>query len=224
MNKEKMAAVRNKRKEVQYSEKEFAIVKEKAAKAGLNMAEYIRQASLNAKLTEALSIKDQERIGRANSIPYKMQVNLNQIARLGNIHGKDFISEAVLVFIRKFDAYVNSGEYETMDLDAYEAEAKRCFDKLEKMEEVEADLEAAYDELTKCRKEARNWYWFTREGEDVFKRKHNCTLFPDKDGFRWFFKVGNYMAYELPSQVIQDYHSRKRSISDLYDYWERYSY
>ena len=99
------SVVRTKRKEVQYSEK--AIVKEKAAKAGLIPSEYIRQASLNVKLTEALSVNDRESIERANSIPFKMQINLNQIAKLGHVHGKDLIAEAVLDFIRQFDAYIH---------------------------------------------------------------------------------------------------------------------
>ncbi len=100
---------------------------------------------------------------------------------------------------------------------------KRRFAKLEKVADIEADLEAVYDELTKCRKESQKWYYFTHEGEDIFKRKYNCTLYPDKDGVRWFFKVGDTMAYELPFQVSAAYHSRKCSMRDIDDYWEKYS-
>lgn len=78
---------RTKRKEIQFSETEYAAVEKKANAARLSVAVFIREAALSKELSAALTIEESERIKRTANISYKMQVNLNQIARLANIHG-----------------------------------------------------------------------------------------------------------------------------------------
>ena len=84
---------RTKRKEIQFSEVEYAVVEQKANAARLSVAAFIREAALGKELSAALSLEESERIKRTANISYKMQVNLNQIARLANIHGLPFVTE-----------------------------------------------------------------------------------------------------------------------------------
>ncbi len=215
------SVVRTKRKEVQYSEKELTMVKEKAAKAGLTPSEYIRQASLNVKLTEALSVKDRERIERANSIPYKMQVNLNQIAKLGHTNGVASIRDAVLEFIRSFDTYVETGTYEPIDIshfESYKREQVRMGRQDKELILLKNEFDKTLDELEKAKAAVLKYWLFTREGEDAFKKQCDCTLYPDNAGYQWFFKVGDNMARKLPSGIINKYIDRRISIEDVYKF------
>lgn len=86
---------RTKRKEIQFSEAEYAVVEQKANAARLSVAAFIREAALGKELSAALSLEESERIKRTANISYKMQVNLNQIARLANINGLPFVIEAI---------------------------------------------------------------------------------------------------------------------------------
>ena len=90
---------RTKRKEIQFSETEYAAVEKKANAARLSVAAFIREAALSKELSAALTIEESERIKRTANISYKMQVNLNQIARLANIHGLSFVMEAIREYL-----------------------------------------------------------------------------------------------------------------------------
>ena len=68
---------RTKRKEIQFSETEYAAVEKKANAARLSVAAFIREAALSKELSAALTIEESERIKRTANISYKMQVNLN---------------------------------------------------------------------------------------------------------------------------------------------------
>ena len=83
-----------KRKEIQFSESEYAVIEQKANAARLSVAAFIREAALGKELSAALTIEESERMKRTANISYKMQVNLNQIARLANIHGLPFVTDA----------------------------------------------------------------------------------------------------------------------------------
>ena len=71
---------RTKRKEIQFSEAEYAAIEKKANAARLSVAAFIRETALGKELSAALTIEESERIKRTANISYKMQVNLNQIA------------------------------------------------------------------------------------------------------------------------------------------------
>ena len=90
---------RTKRKEIQFNETEYAVVEQKANAARLSVAAFIREAALGKELSAALTIEESERIKRTANISYKMQVNLNQIARLANIHGLPFVTDAIREYI-----------------------------------------------------------------------------------------------------------------------------
>ena len=85
---------RTKRKEIQFNEAEYAVVEQKANAARLSVAAFIREVALGKELSAALTIEESERMKRTANISYKMQVNLNQIARLANIHGLPFVTDA----------------------------------------------------------------------------------------------------------------------------------
>ena len=65
----------------------------------LAVAAFIREAALGKELSAALTIEESERIKRTANISYKLRVNLNQIARLANIHGLPFVTDAIREYI-----------------------------------------------------------------------------------------------------------------------------
>ena len=122
---------RTKRKEIQFSEAEYTAIEKKANAARLSVAAFIREAALGEELSAALTIEESERMKRTANISYKMQVNLNQIARLANIHGLPFVMEA----IREYGSHPGIHQpnqrifqdctWREMDLSAYESEQKQ---------------------------------------------------------------------------------------------------
>lgn len=96
---------RTKRKEIQFNEAEYAVVEQKANAARLSVAAFIREAALGKELSAALSLEESERMKRTANISYKMQVNLNQIARLANIHGLPFVMDAIREYINHTNEY-----------------------------------------------------------------------------------------------------------------------
>ena len=116
---------RTKRKKIQFSESEYAAIEKKANAARLSVAAFIREAALGKKLSAVLTIEESERMKRIANISYKMQVNLNQIARLANIHGLPFVMEAIREYISRTNEYFKTGTWREMDLSAYESEQKQ---------------------------------------------------------------------------------------------------
>ena len=100
---------RTKRKEIQFSEVEYATVEQKANAARLSVAAFIREAALGKELSAALTIEESERIKRTTNISYKMQVNLNQIAQLANTHGLPFVTDAIREYISRTNEYFKTG-------------------------------------------------------------------------------------------------------------------
>ena len=66
---------RTKRKEIQFSEAEYAVVEQKANAARLSVAAFIREAALGKELSAALSLEESERIKRTANISYKMGIH-----------------------------------------------------------------------------------------------------------------------------------------------------
>ena len=137
---------RTKRKEIQFSEVEYAVVEQKANAARLSVAAFIREAALGKELSAALSLEESERIKRTANISYKMQVNLNQIARLANIHGLPFVTEAIREYINRTNEYFKTGAWNEMDLSAYESEQKQreqLAAKVRELQEKNTELQKA---------------------------------------------------------------------------------
>ena len=181
---------RTKRKEIQFNEAEYAVVEQKANAARLSVAAFIREAALGKELSAALTIEESERMKRTANISYKMQVNLNQIARLANIHGLPFVMDAIREYINHTNEYFKTGTWREMDLSAYESEQKQ-------REQLAAKV---------------------RELQD-FCERHNCRIYPDNRGIYWHFKVADYPAYTLPTEISRAYLNHEISIRDVYVHW-----
>ena len=204
---------RTKRKEIQFSESEYAIIEKKANAARLSVAAFIiREAALGKELSAALTIEESERIKRTANISYKMQVNLNQIARLANIHGLPFVTDAIREYICRTNKYFKTGSWHEMDLSAYEFEQKQ-------REQLAAKVRELQEKNTELQKAATNYYLYTAEGERLFCERHNCRIYPDNRGFYWHFKVADYPAYTLPTEISRAYLNHEISIRDVYVYW-----
>ena len=82
-----------------------------------------------------------------------------------------------------------------MDLSAYESEQKQ-----------REQLAAKVREL---------------QGERLFCERHNCRIYPDNRGIYWHFKVTDYPAYTLPTEISRAYLNHEISIRDVYVYWRK---
>ena len=205
---------RTKRKEIQFSETEYAVIEKKANAARLSVAAFIREAALSKELSAALTIEEGERMKRTANISYKMQVNLNQIARLANIHGLPFVMDAIQEYISRTNEYFKTGTWREMDLSAYEFEQKQ-------REQLIAKVRELQEKNTELQKAATNYYLYTAEGEHLFCERHNCRIYPDNRSIYWHFKVADYPAYILPTEISRAYLSHEISIRDVYVHWHK---
>ena len=193
---------RTKRKEIQFSESEYAVIEKKANAARLSVAAFIREAALGKELSAALTIEESERMKRTANISYKMQVNLNQIARLANIHGLPFVMEAIREYISRTNEYFKTG-------------------KQKPREQLSAKVRELQEKNTELQKAATNYYLYTAEGEHLFCERHNCRIYPDNRGIYWHFKVADYPAYTLPTEISRAYLNHEISIRDVYVHWRK---
>lgn len=205
---------RTKRKEIQFSETEYAVIEKKANAARLSVAAFIREAALSKELSATLTIEEGERMKRTANISYKMQVNLNQIARLANIHGLPFVMDAIQEYISRTNEYFKTGTWREMDLSAYEFEQKQ-------REQLIAKVRELQEKNMELQKVATNYYLYTAEGERLFCERHNCRIYPDNRGIYWHFKVADYPAYILPTEISRAYLSHEISIRDVYVHWHK---
>ena len=205
---------RTKRKEIQFSESEYAIIEKKANAARLSVAAFIREAALGKELSAALTIEESERMKRTANISYKMQVNLNQIARLANINGLPFVIEAIREYISRTNEYFKTGTWREMNLSTYESEQKQ-------REQLTAKVRELQEKNAELQKAATNYYLYTAEGERLFCERHNCRIYPDNRGIYWHFKVADYPAYILPTEISKAYLNHEISIRDVYVYWRK---
>ena len=205
---------RTKRKEIQFNEAEYAVVEQKANAARLSVAAFIREAALGKELLAALTIEESERIKRTANISYKMQVNLNQIARLANTHGLPFVMDAIREYISRTNEYFKTGTWHEMDLSAYESEQKQ-------REQIAAKVRELQKENAELQKAATNYYLYTAEGERLFCERHDCRIYPDNRGIYWHFKVADYPAYTLPAEISRAYLKHEISIRDVYVHWHK---
>lgn len=134
---------RTKRKEIQFSDEEYAVVERKANAARMPVAAFIREAALDKPLSAALSIEESKQMKRISAISYKMQVNLNQLAKLANSCGLPFVIDAIREYIVRTNEYFMTGVWREMDLTNYEAKQKQR----DKLADKVKDLQERNDNL-----------------------------------------------------------------------------
>lgn len=149
---------------------------------------------------------------RTANISYKMQVNLNQIAKLANIHGLPFVKNAIQEYISRTNEYFKTGTWCEMDLPAYETEQKQ-------REQLSAKVRELQEKNAELQKVATNYYLYTAEGERLFCERYDCRIYPDNRGIYWHFKVADYPPYTLPTEISRAYLNHEISIRDVYVHW-----
>ena len=142
-------------------------------------------------------------------ISYKMQVNLNQLAKLANIHGLLFVTDAIREYISRTNEYFKTGTWCEMDLSAYESEQKQ-------REQLAAKVRELQKKNAELQKAATNYYLYTAEGECLFCERHNCRIYPDNRYIYWHFKVADYPTCTLPTEISREYLNREILIWDMY--------
>ena len=103
---------------------------------------------------------------------------------------------------------------EQMDLSVYESEQKQ-------REQLAAKVRELQEKNTELQKAATNYYLYTAEGERLFCERHNCRIYPDNRGIYWHFKVADYPAYTLPTEISRAYLNHEISIRDVYVHWRK---
>ena len=204
---------RTKRKEIQFSYEEYIAVEQKASAARIPVAAYIRQAVLDKTLSAALSKEELQIMKRISAISYKMQVNLNQLAKLANTYGLPFIIGAIWEYIIRTNEYFRTGMWREMNLRAYEEEQKQ----LDNLADKVRDLQERNDNLMRV---LPTYYFYTADGERMFCERHKCRMYHDKMGIYWYFKVGDNPSYCLPQEINRAHHGREISIQDVYLHWK----
>ena len=204
---------RTKRKEIQFSDEKYIAVEQKASAARIPVAAYIRQAVLDKTLSAALSKEELEIMKRISAISYKMQVNLNQLAKLANTYGLPFIIGAIWEYIIRTNEYFRTCMWREMNLRAYEVEQKQ----LDNLADKVRDLQERNDNLMRV---LPTYYFYTADGERMFCERHKCRMYPDKMGIYWYFKVGDNPSYCLPQEINRAHHGREISIQDVYLHWK----
>ena len=204
---------RTKRKEIQFSDEEYAVVERKANAARMPVAAFIREAALDKPLSAALSIEESKQMKRISAISYKMQVNLNQLAKLANSCGLPFVIDAIREYIVRTNEYFRTGVWREMDLTNYEAKQKQR----DKLADKVKDLQERNDNLMRV---SSTYYFYTAEGERLFCERYKCRMYPDNRDMFWYFKVGDNPSYCLPQEISRAYHKREISIRDIYLHWK----
>ena len=164
-------------------------------------------------LSAALSKEELEIMKRISAISYKMQVNLNQLAKLANTYGLPFIIGAIWEYIIRTNEYFRTGMWREMNLRAYDEEQKQ----LDNLADKVRDLQERNDNLMRV---SPTYYFYTADGERMFCERHKCRMYPDKMGIYWYFKVGDNPSYCLPQEINRAYHGREISIQDVYLHWK----
>lgn len=230
------------RKEIQFSDSEFAVVSQKALEAKLYPAVYIREASLGHELKAAMSQEEEALYKRSISYSSRYTNNLNQLMRLANTYRElldsPVFADAIVHFVRNADKHLQGEEYEPIDTYSLELELK----KLEREASVRSDFsesenlslqkenEQQRNEITKLKNEKSSlidklqemakYYLFTKAGEEEYKERHNILLYPSNGmGYSWFFKIGDNPAYELPQKIVSKWHEKTYSIADLHQHY-----
>ncbi len=200
------------RKEIQFSDEELSVIKSKAHVANRSPAVFIREAALGKELKAAISDDDRAMWRRASEVSRGLQINLNQLAHRANIEGLHSLADANKEMIARIDRYFRTGEWHAINF----VDVKREQTTIAELEEEIRSLR----EQVQQEKEAKLYFYLrTKAGDEAFRRKNNCTIYPDNAGVRRWFKYRDEPAFELPHNIIDKYHNNVLSIRDVMNYW-----
>ncbi len=103
------------RKEIQFSDEELSVIKQKAHAANRSPAVFIREAALGKELKAAVSEDDRAMWHRASEVSRGLQINLNQLAHRANIEGLHPLADANKEMIARIDRYFRTGEWHAIN-------------------------------------------------------------------------------------------------------------
>ncbi len=101
-----------------------------------------------------------------------------------------------------------------MDLSVYKSEQKQ-------REQIAAKVRELQKENAELQKAATAYYLYMAEGKRLFCERHNYLIYPDNRGIFWHFKVANYPAYTLPTEISRAYLNHEITIRDVYVHWHK---
>ncbi len=200
------------RKEIQFSDEELSVIKSKAHAANMSPAVFIREAALGKELKAAISEDDRAIWRRAAEVSRGLQINLNQLAHRANIEGLHSLADANKEMIARIDRYFRTGEWHAINF----VDVKR---EQTTIAELEEEIRSLREQVKKAKDDTLYFYLRTKAGDEAFRRKNNCTIYPDNAGVRWWFKYRDEPAFELPQNIIDKYHNNVLSIRDVMNYW-----
>jgi len=236
MKNQKTRTLRDVRKEIHFSKEEFNQIRHKAFEASLPMAVYIREASLGNNLKAAMTQEEKEQYQRSINLSSRYLNNLNQLMRISHTFGTDHpkLQNAIVEFVKRADKYLQGENYDPIDTLSLEQSLKVEEREKSIMSELnhqsgslvanlQAELESSKQQLESYRQllsRSAKYYFFSSEGENVFKEKYDTRLYANESHDRWFLKVGDHPAYELPCQLSNAWLRKEISIADIYEHWK----
>ncbi|MCH5334450.1 MAG: hypothetical protein J1D86_01405 [Alistipes sp.] len=203
------------RKEIQFSDEELSVIKQKAHAANMSPAVFIREAALGKELKAAVSEDDRTMWRRASEVSRGLQINLNQLAHRANIEGLRPLAETNKEMISCIDRYFRTGEWQPLNSN----DIKRDQTTIAGLEE---EIRQLREQVKKAKEDMIYFYLRTKDGDAAFRRKNNCTIYSDNAGVRWWFKYRDEPAFELPPNIIDKYHNNVLSIRDVMEYWVKH--
>lgn len=230
------------RKEIQFSDSEFALVSQKALEAKLYPAVYIREASLGHELKAAMTPEEEALYKRSTNYSSRYTNNLNQLMRLANTYHElldsPVFADAIVQFVQNADKHLQGEEYVPIDTYSLELELKKLerevsarsnFSESEN-HALQEENERQRNEIKKLKNEKSSlidklqemakYYLFTKAGEEEYIERHNILLYPSTGmGCSWFFKIGDDPAYELPQAIVSKWHEKSYSIADIHQHY-----
>lgn len=165
------------RKEIQFSDEELSVIKSKAHAASMSPAAFIREAALGKELKAAVSDDDRAMWRRAAEVNRGLQINLNQRAHRANIEGLHPLAEANKEMIVRIDRYFRMGEWLAINF----VDVKR---EQATIAELEEEIRSLREQVKKAKADTLYFYLRTKASDDAFRRKNNCTIYPDNAGVR----------------------------------------
>ena len=160
----------------------------------------------------AVSDDDRSMWRRAAEVSRGLQINLNQLAHRANIEGLRPLAEANKEMIARIDRYFRTGEWHAINfVDVRREQAT--------IAELEEEIRSLREQVKKAKDDTLYFYLRTKAGDEAFRCKNNCTIYPDNAGVRWWFKYRDEPAFELPQNIIDKYHNIVLSIRDVMNYW-----
>ncbi len=166
---------------------------------------------IGKELKAAASDDDRAMWRRASEVSRGLQINPNQLAHRANIEGLHPLADANKEMIAHIDRYFRTGKWHAINFVDVRHEQTT-------IAVLEEEIRSLRERVKKAKDDTLYFYLRTKAGDEAFRRKNNCPIYPDNAGIHWWFKYRDEPALEPPQNIIDKYHNNVLSIHDMMNY------